>query len=182
MPARHRSDRIGRRAFTLLELLVVISIVALLLAILLPVLSHARAAARSTACVSNLRQIAIGFTAYAAENRGVLPSEDTELPWDELIADAVDSVDVFVCPADADGLAMELGLSYAWRDAFEAGIPAASLEGKRLDAVKRTDVALTFEDGDGRHADGVTNAASVDTSARTYRAAELEADLHIAVQ
>jgi prepilin-type N-terminal cleavage/methylation domain-containing protein len=58
------------RAFTLVELLVVISIVALLVALLLPGLGKAREQARRTACLSNVRQQAIGATSYAADNRG----------------------------------------------------------------------------------------------------------------
>ena len=58
------------RAFTLLELLVVISIVALLIAILLPALSAAREAARRVSCGSGLRQIGIGMTTYAMDFDG----------------------------------------------------------------------------------------------------------------
>ena len=51
-------------AFTLIELLVVISIVALLVAILLPSLAAARGAARTSQCISQQRQIGIGFAGY----------------------------------------------------------------------------------------------------------------------
>ncbi|HEX8463058.1 MAG TPA: prepilin-type N-terminal cleavage/methylation domain-containing protein [Abditibacterium sp.] len=47
----------ARRAFTLVEMLVVLAIVGLLAAILLPVVSRARASARTSTCASNLRQI-----------------------------------------------------------------------------------------------------------------------------
>ncbi len=57
-----------RHAFTLVELLVTISIIALLLAILLPNLSSAREQARSAVCASNIRQLAIANTAYAIDN------------------------------------------------------------------------------------------------------------------
>jgi len=62
-----------RRAFTLVELLVVIGIIAILIAILLPTLSKARQAADRTACLSNLRQVHQAFHFYAMSNDGQVP-------------------------------------------------------------------------------------------------------------
>src|SRR5262245_35539323 len=61
-------------AFTLVELLVVIGIIAVLVAMLLPSLNKARASASRIACASNLRQITISMVMFANEHRGSLPT------------------------------------------------------------------------------------------------------------
>jgi prepilin-type N-terminal cleavage/methylation domain-containing protein len=62
-----------KRAFTLVELLVVIGIIAILVAILLPVLRGAREQARSVQCLANLRQVGQMIYIYATQNHGMIP-------------------------------------------------------------------------------------------------------------
>jgi len=59
-----------KKAFTLLELMVVISVISLLMALLMPALSAARSQGREVLCRSNLRQLVIANIGYASENDG----------------------------------------------------------------------------------------------------------------
>jgi prepilin-type processing-associated H-X9-DG protein/prepilin-type N-terminal cleavage/methylation domain-containing protein len=74
MAMRHPS-----RAFTLVELLVVIGVIAVLIAMLLPALNRARDSANTLQCMSNLRQLGTGLVMYGNDFRGaILPSR---LAW-----------------------------------------------------------------------------------------------------
>lgn len=77
-----RHDKISVRAFTLVELLVVIGIIALLVSFLLPALNRAREQARTVQCLSTLKQIGLAFNMYIGENKGWFP---TQTSWNNLM-------------------------------------------------------------------------------------------------
>ena len=79
----------ARRGFTLIELLVVIAIIAILLAILMPAMSRVKEQGRRSTCLSNLRQLTLGWVMYADEYDDMLINGDTgeygihqdQTPW-----------------------------------------------------------------------------------------------------
>jgi prepilin-type N-terminal cleavage/methylation domain-containing protein/prepilin-type processing-associated H-X9-DG protein len=62
-----------QQGFTLIELLVVVAIIAVLAGLLLPMVAAVRGSANATACMSNLRQFGLGFTAFPGDNEGRMP-------------------------------------------------------------------------------------------------------------
>jgi prepilin-type processing-associated H-X9-DG protein/prepilin-type N-terminal cleavage/methylation domain-containing protein len=93
LPRRAQSEPGHPKAFTLVELLVVIGIISVLIAMLLPALNKAREAANTVACASNLRQIGTSMQMYATDNKGwivpgrvpVLPNPNSEC-WFNLLS------------------------------------------------------------------------------------------------
>jgi prepilin-type N-terminal cleavage/methylation domain-containing protein/prepilin-type processing-associated H-X9-DG protein len=79
-PQDRAADR--RRAFTLVELLVVIGIIAVLISLLLPALARAKEHANRTKCLSNLRQIGTAVIMYANDNKGAIPPRYRKAPVD----------------------------------------------------------------------------------------------------
>jgi prepilin-type N-terminal cleavage/methylation domain-containing protein/prepilin-type processing-associated H-X9-DG protein len=70
----------GRRAFTLVELLICIGIIALLMALLMPALTAMRAQANAVACRNHLRHITLALITYAHDNNGNFPPNKSATP------------------------------------------------------------------------------------------------------
>ncbi len=115
---------IHRRAFTLLELLVVIGIIALLSGIALPSISMVRASAKNAQCISNLRQLNTPIQSYSQAHGDRIPianmlpaiglnGPENGLP--QLLKGYIDpKSEIWLCPADVDSESMATGTSYMY--------------------------------------------------------------------
>ncbi len=97
------------RAFTLVELLIVIAIVAVLVGLLLPALQAARGAARRSECANNMRQIGLAIHQYCDANKGAFPYVNHDHTksdsWIYSLAPYLEQVDAIrLCPEDTTRL------------------------------------------------------------------------------
>ena len=82
-------------AFTLIELLVVIAVIAILAGILFPIVAKTIDRAHQTACISNLKQIGIGYRLYMQDYDGMRP-----IQIDRLTPQYVKSPQIYICQSD----------------------------------------------------------------------------------
>jgi prepilin-type N-terminal cleavage/methylation domain-containing protein/prepilin-type processing-associated H-X9-DG protein len=137
---QRKPSQLVRRAFTLVELLVVIGIIAILIGILLPSLQRARMTAQTIACSSNQRQLVLAVHLFAQGHEGQIPQaynngsgrmlgyttrlgnswEFTDPMWgweQALLKYMKGNKAVFLCPADNSNI-----VRYEWNDAM-ANLP-----------------------------------------------------------
>jgi prepilin-type N-terminal cleavage/methylation domain-containing protein/prepilin-type processing-associated H-X9-DG protein len=127
-----------RPAFTILELLVVIGLIALLAALAVPAYQRTVEAGRATACSSHLRQLGVALNTYLGENEMKMPilkagreklTDDVPV-IDNTLDKYVTEKAIFACPADPRWAAAS-GTSYHWNVALN-GQPVASLNFLRV--------------------------------------------------
>ncbi|MBC7526320.1 MAG: DUF1559 domain-containing protein [Chthonomonadaceae bacterium] len=117
-----RKSHVKQEGFTLIELLVVIAIIAILAAILFPVFAQARAKARQTSCLSNIKQLTLGWTMYAQDYDESFPQWKWDVNWSggsgnpknngttlwvNAIFPYVKNTGVYSCPSDARGVTVQ---------------------------------------------------------------------------
>jgi prepilin-type N-terminal cleavage/methylation domain-containing protein/prepilin-type processing-associated H-X9-DG protein len=123
-----------RLAFTMVEMLTVLTIISIVLGILIPVLSRAKARTKSVGCQSNLRQLGVSVRLYAEANRGFLPSAPLVHPVDsswiqEILSELPN--EIFRCPSDGGRIAG--GVSYDWNNQLNGKLlHKVSMDGNRL--------------------------------------------------
>jgi prepilin-type N-terminal cleavage/methylation domain-containing protein/prepilin-type processing-associated H-X9-DG protein len=103
--------RVRARGFTLIELLVVIAIIAILAAILFPVFAQARESARSTSCLSNMKQLGLALRMYSQDFDETYPNVrlwadpvsgdlNKGLCWKNVVIPYIKNKDIFRCPSN----------------------------------------------------------------------------------
>ena len=156
-----------RKAFTLVELLVVIGIIALLIAILLPALRKAKDMAQRTVCGSQMRQLTAAWMIYANDNKGTMVSCDTakygwvtDLGAGQTIEQTIkngalykylNSIKVYKCPTEQTTTRLCTYSLNNYLGTRSPGVWSDWYEIMKLSSIRRTSETIVFiEENDSR--------------------------------
>jgi len=96
----------AKAAFTLVELLVVIGIIAILMSLMLPSISRAKAKANQTSCLNNMRQLSLATSMYASDHDEEFPARRIEPnAWPHRLQPYYVNWQIITCPSDHFGIA-----------------------------------------------------------------------------
>lgn len=124
-----------RGGFSVIEGVAVIGIIAVLAGVSAAIYSSVKERAKAAGCAGNLRELGMALNRYQADHEGVLPTmlegrkslEEDVAVMDNVLAEYVESHQVFGCPGDHGGVVTETGASYLWNKEL-SGRQVAGLE------------------------------------------------------
>ncbi|MCL2647314.1 MAG: prepilin-type N-terminal cleavage/methylation domain-containing protein [Phycisphaerales bacterium] len=129
IPAKAGAICVRSRAFTLLELLVVVSIISVLVALLLPALGKAKQQAKSTACSTNIYNLCIGIRLYFTENNDSVPINGLLFPKSGVpqIYQAADADPQFAKAEDKEQQHWRLEYGALWKEMGGTDVPNVNI-------------------------------------------------------
>jgi len=153
-----------QKAMTLIELLTVISVIAVLMGMLLPAVNKARSIAQRTACKGNLHTLSIAFKMYRDQYWDIMPpacqfpsiedanDEDSKPPITEFLLPYVQEKEVFKCPSDRDkNYFVSEGTSYEYNSRLGGKPVSKSRLAQKLKLKERNiDIMHDYEPFHGR--------------------------------